>query len=114
MLVTNTSEALAAYVKGKPTPLKDHRKDTPPKIQRWVEKIISFDPEKRFKTAKDAADALELACAPDSSPVVLAPVVVAPPPRVSQPLPENWIIWAVCAFAVWAMAMLLLQIIDKV
>lgn len=112
--VTTTSEALAAYVRGKPTPLRDHRPDTPQKVQRWMEKMIQFDSEKRFKTPREAHDALEMALAPDAAPVVLAPVVATPAPLPQTALPENWIVWAVGAFAVWAMAMLMLQIVDKV
>ncbi|MCK6572243.1 serine/threonine protein kinase [Myxococcota bacterium] len=111
VLVTNNSEALAAYVKGKPTPPKDHRKDTPPKVARWLEKIIQFDPEKRFKTAKEALDALHLACAPDVGPVLL-PETTPPPVRpVHAPLPENWVVWAVLATGVITMAILVVALV---
>lgn len=101
VLVTNNSEALAAYVKGKPTPPKDHRDDTPPKIARWLEKIIQFDPEKRFKTAKEALDALHLACAADRAAMLPAENTAPPPVQPTHPLlPEGWIVWAVLATAV--------------
>lgn len=107
VLVTNNSEALAAYVKGKPTPLVDHRPDTPPKIGRWLEKLFQFDPAKRFQTAEEALGALALACAPDPEPpkVETGPVR-APVSVVSQPLPEHWVVWAVAAAAVIALAVL--------
>lgn len=112
VLVTNTSEALAAYVKGKPTPLKDHRKDTPPKIGRWIDKLIQFDPEKRFRTAKEAKDAFELACAPDPEPVTLPPEPVrAPATPHGPPLPDNWIVWLVAALAVGALSVLVLALV---
>lgn len=57
--VTNTSEALAAYVKGTPTPLAAHRPDVPAAFARWLERLYAFDPAQRFARAADALRALE-------------------------------------------------------
>lgn len=109
--VTNNSEALAAYVKGKPTPLKDHRPDTPPKIGKWIERLINFEPEKRFQTAKEALDAFEMACAPEPEAAKLPPAATPSAlPPAGPPLPDNWIVWAVAALAVGAMAMLVVAL----
>ena len=76
--VTNTSEALAAYVKGTPVPLAKHRSDVPPVFARWLERLYAFDPAQRFRSAHDALRALgALADAQE-----LAPDPVVPPAPV--------------------------------
>jgi len=102
--VTNTSEALAAYVKGTPTPLAAHRPDVPVAVARWLERMYAFDPAQRFARAEDALRALEAlqenGLQAESSPPVVGVAVLAGRPR-SGVLAAGAVALVVIAAAVW-------------
>lgn len=106
--VTNNSEALAAYVTGKPTPLKTHRPDTPAPFGRWIEKLFNFDPEKRFASAREALDAFAVATGPGPeseptpTPTPTGGAIRAVPP--GRRLPMDRVLWVVAAIAVGALS----------
>lgn len=112
--ITNNSEALAAYVKGRPTPLRDHRPDTPHKLGRWIEKLFNFDPERRFMTARQALDSFAVASIPEPEDAPLppesTPAARAPRP-MGPPLPDNWVVWAVLAVAIGVMGIVVIGLL---
>ncbi|MSP72526.1 MAG: serine/threonine protein kinase [Myxococcales bacterium] len=65
--VTTNSEALAAYIKGKPTPLLDYRPDLPRALCTFIEGLFAFDPRQRYADAETALrdlDAVEAGAVP--------------------------------------------------
>jgi serine/threonine protein kinase len=97
----SSMDCIVGRITGKGIPISQVKSGLPPRLVQAIEKLMATNPDDRYQTAKEAADALRTLLRPKNLPAdrpaaAVAPVVPKPVPKttaavtsVPEPVPEK-------------------------